>query len=105
MMLAMAAIAAAVILICLSVLQMLQQKDVNLRAATTFSFNDFISNGGIIVAGIIVMLTGANWPDLVVGIAVAGIALYGGIDILRDAHRDKHEEAGTQHIKGDEFRR
>ncbi|MEZ5710998.1 MAG: cation transporter [Erythrobacter sp.] len=105
MMIAMAAIAAVVNLICLRMLQKLQQKDVNLRAATTFSFNDFISNGGIIVAGIIVMLTGANWPDLVVGIAVAGIALYGGIDILRDAHRDKHKEAGTEHIKGDEFGR
>ena len=43
------------------------------------------------------MITGANWPDLVVGIAVAGIALYGGIDILRDAHSDKHDEAGTVH--------
>ena len=38
------------------------------------------------------MITGANWPDLLVGVAVAGIALYGGIDILRDAHSDKHDE-------------
>ena len=48
-------------------------------------------------AAIIVMLTGANWPDLVVGIAVAGIAIYGGIDILRDAHMDSHDERGTVH--------
>ena len=64
-----------------------------------FSFNDFISNGGIIIAAVIVMLTGANWPDLVVGIAVAGIAIYGGIDILRDAHMDGHDERGTVHGK------
>ena len=43
------------------------------------------------------MLTGANWPDLVVGVAVAGIAIYGGIDILRDAHEDVHEERGDRH--------
>ena len=97
MMMVMAAVAGVVNLVCLRMLQNMKKKDVNLRAATTFSFNDFISNGGIIIAGIIVMLTGANWPELVVGIAVAGIALYGGIDILRDAHRDTHEEEGTEH--------
>ena len=101
MMMAMAAVAAVVNLICLRLLQKLNGKGVNLRAATTFSFNDFISNGGIIVAGIVVMLTGANWPDLLVGIAVAGIALYGGVDILRDAHRDVHDETNTRHQTGD----
>jgi Co/Zn/Cd efflux system component len=43
------------------------------------------------------MLTGTNWPDLVVGIAVACIALYGGIEILRDAHMDSHDDVGTKH--------
>ena len=96
-MMAMAVIAGMVNLYCLRLLQKMENKDVNMRAATTFSFNDFISNGGIIIAGIIVMLTGTNWPDLVVGIAVACIALYGGIEILRDAHMDSHDDAGTKH--------
>lgn len=100
-MISMAVIAAGVNLLSLYLLKRIEGKDVSLRAATTFSFNDFIANGGIIVAGVIVMITGANWPDLVVGIAVAGIALYGGIDILRDAHMDIHEELGTAHEKGD----
>jgi cation diffusion facilitator family transporter len=104
MMMAMAAVAAIVNLICLRLLNKMSEKDVNLRAATTFSFNDFISNGGIIIAAIIVMVTGANWPDLVVGIAVAGIALYGGVDILRDAHMDIHDEDDTEHEKGDQFK-
>ncbi len=104
MMLAMAAVAAVVNLICLRMLQRTEDKDVSMRAATTFSFNDFIANGGIIIAGIIVMFTGANWPDLVVGVAVACIALYGGIQILRDAHMDIHDEEGSEHRKGDEFR-
>lgn len=97
LMMAMAFIAGMVNLYCLRLLQKMENKDVNMRAATTFSFNDFISNGGIIIAGIIVMLTGTNWPDLVVGIAVACIALYGGIEILRDAHMDSHDDAGTKH--------
>ncbi len=96
-MMGMAAIAAVVNLISLRLLKKLKHNDVNLRAATTFSFNDFVANGGIILAGIVVLLTGANWPDLVVGIAVACIALYGSVDILRDAHMDKHDEKGTEH--------
>jgi len=105
MMLAMAAVAAVVNLICLRLLQKTKEKDVSMRAATTFSFNDFIANGGIIVAGVVVMLTGANWADLVVGIAVACIALYGSVQILRDAHMDIHDEEGSEHQKGDQFQR
>jgi len=96
-MMLMAIVAGAVNLWCLRLLNRMKGKDVNLRAATTFSFNDFISNGGIVIAGIIVMLTGANSPDLVVGIAVACVAFYGGIEIMRDAHMDIHEEEGTEH--------
>lgn len=91
LMIGMAIVAAVVNLWCLRLLNKLNNKDVNLRAATTFSFNDFVSNGGIVLAGIAVMLTGANWPDLIVGIAVACIAVYGGIEILRDAHKDTHQ--------------
>jgi len=97
MMMTMAVIAAVVNLLSLYLLKKLQSKDVNLRAATTFSMNDFVANGGVILAGIIVIWTGSNLPDLLVGIAVACIALYGGIDILRDAHMDKHDEHGTKH--------
>jgi cation diffusion facilitator family transporter len=95
LMMTMAAVAAVVNFLSLYLLKNLQSKDVNLRAATTFSVNDFVSNGGVILAGIIVIWTGSNWPDLLVGIAVAGIALYGAIDILRDAHRDVQEERET----------
>ena len=91
LMIGMAIVAAVVNLWCLRLLNKLKNKAVNLRAATTFSFNDFVSNGGIVFAGIAVMLTGANWPDLIVGIAVACIAVYGGIEILRDAHKDTHQ--------------
>lgn len=85
-MMVMALVAAAVNLKSLALLKRLRGADVNLRAAKTFSFNDFIANGGILIGGGLVMWTGQNWPDLVVGLGVAAIAIYGGIDILRDAH-------------------
>ena len=85
-MMIMSAIAAVVNYICLRLLQRLEKPDVNLRAATTFSFNDFVSNGGILIAGALVMWLGSNWPDLLVGLATAAIAIKGGAEILRDAH-------------------
>ena len=91
-MMAMAFVAAVVNYVCLRLLQRLKQPDVNLRAATTFSFNDFISNGGILVGGALVLWTGRNWPDLVVGLATALIAFKGGVEILRDAWRDARSQ-------------
>ena len=90
-MMAMAFVGAVVNAICLWLLRQLHASDVNLKAATTFSFNDFVSNGGILIAGGLVLWTGRNWPDLLVGVVVAGIAVKGGIEILRDAKRDEAE--------------
>lgn len=92
-MMVMSAVAAVVNYVCLRMLQRLGQKDVNLRAATTFSFNDFISNGGILIAGALVLWLGTNWPDLLVGLATALIAVKGGIEILRDARAEAKNSA------------
>lgn len=93
LMIAMSLIAAVVNLACIWLLARLKEPDVNIRAANTFSLNDFASNGGILIAGGLVWWLGSNWPDLVVGVAVAGIAAWGGIGILRDAHQEHHEAA------------
>lgn len=85
MMMVMAAVAGVVNWVCLRQLRRIEEPDVNLRAATTFSFNDFVSNGGILIAGVLVLWLGQNWPDLVVGVATALVAIGGGIEILRDA--------------------
>lgn len=95
-MMAMSAVAAAVNFLCLRLLQRIEKPDVNLRAATTFSFNDFISNGGILVAGALVLWLGQNWPDLVVGFATALIAIKGGIEILRDARREQQKNGDAK---------
>jgi cation diffusion facilitator family transporter len=92
-MMVMSAVAGVVNYICLRLLQKLKQPDVNLRAATTFSFNDFISNGGILIAGALVLWLGTNWPDLLVGLATALIAIKGGIEILRDARAETKNNA------------
>lgn len=89
-MMILALVAAVVNLICLRLISRARNKDVNMRAAQTFSFNDFASNGGILLAGGIVIWLEQSWPDLAVGFIVAALAVKGGLDILKDA---KQEEA------------
>lgn len=84
-MIALALAAAVINLICLLLIRHAQSDDVNMRAAETFSLNDFASNGGILLAGGLVMWLDQSWPDLVVGLIVAIIAVKGGLEILEDA--------------------
>lgn len=90
-MLVMAIVAAAVNLLCLVLIRRARSEDVNMRAAETFSFNDFAANGGILVAGGLVMWLDQAWPDLVVGVVVAIIAAKGGLEILEDARNSARE--------------
>ena len=91
-MMLMALVAAAVNLWCLLLLKRVRTNDVNMQAAETFSFNDFISNGGIIVAGGLVLWLGQSWPDLVVGGLVALVAIKGGLEILGNSSDAKGSE-------------
>ena len=83
----MSLVAAGVNLLCLRLLKPIKTRDVNLRAAQTFSVNDFVSNAGILVAGGLVAWTGRAWPDLAVGVAVAAVAAKGAFEIIGDARR------------------
>jgi cobalt-zinc-cadmium efflux system protein len=94
-MMSMALVAAVVNLICLGLLRRIRTDDVNMRAAETFSLNDFASNGGILVAGGLVLWLDRAWPDLVVGLIVAGIAVKGGLEILEDARKESEGREGA----------
>ena len=84
-MMGLALVAAIVNLICLVLLRRVTSDDVNMDAAETFSLNDFAANGGILVAGGLVLWLDQAWPDLVVGLMVAALAIKGGVGILRNA--------------------
>lgn len=89
-MVAMGLAAAGINLWSLRLLGKLGQADVNVRAAHTFSINDFISNLGVLVAAGLVAWTGRFWPDVVVGLAIAAVVGKGGVDIMRDARKTAH---------------
>ncbi len=87
-MMLMAIVAAAVNALCVWLLRKIHDAEVDVRAATTFSTNDFMANAGVLVGGGLVLWTGQAWPELVVGLAVAAIALKGAISILQDANSE-----------------
>lgn len=90
-MIGLAVVAASINLWCLILLRRVQSTDVNMKAAETFSLNDFFSNGGVIVAGVLVVWLGTSWPDLVAGALIALVAFAGGIEILSDVRRDRKQ--------------
>ena len=92
-MIGLAVAAAAINLWCLVLLRRIRSEEVNMKAAETFSFNDFISNGGVIVAGGLVLWLGTSWPDLVAGALIAAVAFKGGIEILRSVREDKRSDS------------
>ena len=92
-MIGLAVVAAAINLWCLVLLRRIRSDDVNMKAAETFSFNDFISNGGVILAGVLVLWLGTSWPDLVAGALIAAVAFKGGIEILQSVREDKRSDS------------
>lgn len=84
-MMVMAAINAALNVICLRLLKRHRGGDVNFKASAIFTSNDSIVNLAIVLSGALVMWSGSNVPDLILGLVVAAIAAKGGREILSDA--------------------
>lgn len=62
--------------------------DATSRAIWLFSRNDAVANIAVIVAAVLVGLTGQAWPDLAVAGVIALLFLHSAYDIIRDARRE-----------------
>ena len=62
-----------------------KDKGVHMKASMIFTENDMLVNVGIVLSGITVMIFKSAIPDLLIGLVVAGIVLWGGVTILKDA--------------------
>lgn len=72
-------------LICLLLIYRHKDGEVHMRAGWIFSTNDVIANLGVIISGGLVWWLGSRWPDIIIGLVIAGVILRGAILILRDA--------------------
>lgn len=78
-------LALAANLICLALLWRFRTQDVNMSSTFECSRNDVIANVGVLLAAAGVWLTGAAWPDLLVGVLVAAVFLRSAWSIVRAA--------------------
>ena len=89
-------VALAANVVCLSLITRHRDGGVHMRASWIFSKNDVIANVGVILSGGLVFVTGARWPDLVVGIAIAYIVCRGAFAIIADARSERSKGMTTQ---------
>jgi Co/Zn/Cd efflux system component len=59
--------------------------DANMRSAWICTRNDVLGNIAVLLAAAGVFGTGPGWPDLVVAIIMAGLAMQGAVIVLRQS--------------------
>jgi Co/Zn/Cd efflux system component len=69
--------------VCLFLLLKSKRNEAHMRASMIFTSNDVIINGGVIAAGILVLLFQSKYPDLIIGSLVFLIVVRGAIRILK----------------------
>jgi len=80
---------------CVLLLRKHRHGEIHMRASWIFSTTDVQVNVGVMVAGVLVMITGLAWPDLVIGSLVCGLVVRGGFRILKQAKASYAEEKST----------
>jgi Co/Zn/Cd efflux system component len=69
-----------------------REGDANMRSVWLCTRNDAIGNVAVLLAAVGVFGTGTRWPDLLVAIVMAGLALTAGLSVVRQAR----QELGTR---------
>jgi Co/Zn/Cd efflux system component len=68
--------------------------DLNMRSVWLCSRNDVVANVGVLVAALGVRLTDRAWPDIVVGVAIAGLLVTSAAGVIRAALRPAAADRG-----------
>jgi Co/Zn/Cd efflux system component len=69
--------------VCLYLLQKSKSNEAHMKASMIFTSNDVIINSGVILAGVLVLLTQSKYPDLIIGSIVFLIVVKGAFRILK----------------------
>jgi Co/Zn/Cd efflux system component len=65
-----------------------REGDANMRSVWLCTRNDAIGNVAVMLAAFGVFGTGTAWPDLAVAVGMAGLAIWAGWSVLRQAQRE-----------------
>jgi Co/Zn/Cd efflux system component len=74
-------------LVCLVLLRRRRDDDINMRSAWVCSRNDVIGNTAVLVAAALVAVTRSAWPDILIGLLIAGVFGRSAVQIIREASR------------------
>jgi cation diffusion facilitator family transporter len=88
-MMATAALALVVNATVMMLLRPSRRGEVHIRAAWIFTRADVVANAGVIVSGLLVMMTGVRYADLLVGAAIGVYVIKEALEILREAREAK----------------
>jgi cation diffusion facilitator family transporter len=70
---------------CFVVLMRHRSDDLNMRSTWLCSRNDVIANGGVLLAAAGVSVSGTAWPDILIGLLIAGLFLSSAWGVIRAA--------------------
>jgi cation diffusion facilitator family transporter len=84
-MLAVGALALVANAYCFSLLWRHRADDINLRSTWLCSRNDLIANGAVLASAVLVAWSRSIWPDVIVGIGIAGLFLRTAASVLRES--------------------
>ena len=71
--------------VCFALLWRHRTSDINLRSTWLCSRNDLAANGAVIVAAVLVARFQSVWPDVLVGVGIAGLFLWTAFHVIHDA--------------------
>ena len=69
--------------VCLYLLQKSKSNEAHMKASMIFTSNDIIINTGVILAGVMVLITQSKYPDLIIGAIVFLVVVKGALRILK----------------------
>lgn len=72
---------------CFYLLYSHRADDLNMRSTWICSRNDLVANTSVVLAAILVAVTGSLWPDVLVGLAIALLFLHSAWQVSREAYR------------------
>jgi Co/Zn/Cd efflux system component len=96
------AVAFLSLLVNANVLRMLgryREGEVHLRATWIFTRVDVIANVGVMLSGLVVLLTGSRFPNLIMGGAIGVYVVKEAFEILSEARASRAGDGGLQDVE------